>query len=175
MRKVLLTTAAIMAVSATGALAQQGPGIVNNAYGTIGYQHMDVEGADLGAITGRLGARVNPYLGVEAEAGIGVRGDTIAGVDVDQRWDAGIYGVGFLPVAENFELLARVGYGVTDSKARVGALRVNDRTESWNYGVGAQYFFDGSNGVRADWTRRDFVGSSDVNADVWSLNFVRRF
>ena len=32
---------------------------------------------------------------------------------------------------------------------------------------------DGQNGIRADWTRRDF--GDDGDADVWSLNFVRKF
>ena len=36
------------------------------------------------------------------------------------------------------------------------------------------YFIDGQNGVRADWTRRDFRGDAG-EADTYGLSFVRRF
>lgn len=44
---------------------------------------------------------------------------------------------------------------------------------SWNYGVGGQYFFDGKNGVRVDYTRQDFSGMP--TEDTWSVAYTRRF
>ena len=46
--------------------------------------------------------------------------------------------------------------------------------ESVNYGVGANYFIDGRNGIRADWTRRDFRDDGG-EADTYGLSYVRRF
>lgn len=148
-------------------------------YGSIGYSHLDARDADvdLGAVTGRLGAKFNPYFGVEGEASFGVRDDsvTIAGAtaDIEHEYDAAAYAVGFLPINPNLELFARVGYGTTKVEASAAGITVAEDGESWNYGVGANYYFDGQNGVRGDWTRRDFSDGGD--ADVWSLSYVRRF
>ena len=46
--------------------------------------------------------------------------------------------------------------------------------DSWNYGVGANYYLDGVNGVRADWTRRDFRDDRG-EADAYSVSYIRRF
>ena len=65
-------------------------------YGSVGYSHHDLEGADVGAIQGRLGARFNPYLGVEGELGFGVKKDdvSIGGVNgkAELKNSAAIYG-----------------------------------------------------------------------------------
>ena len=47
--------------------------------------------------------------------------------------------------------------------------------DSWNYGVGANYYLDGKNGVRADWTRRDFTDDNGGELDTYGLSYVRRF
>jgi hypothetical protein len=49
---------------------------------------------------------------------------------------------------------------------------------SWNYGVGAQYLPDGRNGVRFDYTRRDFQAPGFGNpqdVDTYAVSFVHRF
>ncbi len=148
-------------------------------YGSLGYAGASVDGYDLGAIQGRLGARFGQHFGVEGELSGGVSGDktSIGGVPVkvDLQNQAAIYGVGFLPLSPNFDLLARVGYGESKIKASTvnGVSAVGDGN-SWNYGVGGQYHFDDKNAVRADYTRHDFQDSS-TNADVWSLAYVRKF
>ncbi len=51
------------------------------------------------------------------------------------------------------------------------------------YGVGAQMFADGANGVRIDYTREHLNGlhdpvgyfSADDNANVWSVAFTHKF
>ena len=43
-----------------------------NFYGTLGYTYVDANDVNLGAVTGRLGARLHPNFGVEGEAAIGV-------------------------------------------------------------------------------------------------------
>ena len=176
MRNISLSAAAI-SLFAVPAMAQslQSP----TYYGTLGYSQMQGDDADLGAVTGRLGAKLTPYLGVEGETSFGVGHDdvTIAGVDgkVEHRYDVAAYGVATLPVQPNFDLFARVGYGVTEVKASAAGVAASDHSDSVNYGVGANYHLDGVNGIRADWTRRDFQDDNAGEADVYSLSFVRKF
>lgn len=175
MRNILLAAVAVAAVSSP-AFAQsiQGP----TYYGTLGYSQLDHSDGDLGAVTGRIGAKFSPYIGVEGEASVGVRDDdfNVAGVDgsIEHDYDAAAYVVGTLPVSPNLELFARGGYGTTKIKAELGGVEQEADGESWNYGAGANYYFDGQNGVRADWTRRDFEDDAG-EADVYSLSYVRRF
>lgn len=175
MRNILLAAAAVTVIAAP-AIAQnvQSP----TYYGTLGYSQLDGSQGDLGAVTGRIGARLTPNLGVEGEASFGVRDDdfTVAGVNgkLKHEYDAAVYGVATLPVTPNFELFGRVGYGTTQVKAEIPGVSATEDGESWNYGAGANYFFDGQNGIRGDWTRRDFRNDGG-EADIYSVNYVRRF
>ncbi|MCV0415648.1 MAG: porin family protein [Brevundimonas sp.] len=175
MRNILLAAAAVSVIAAPAfAQTMQGP----TYYGTLGYSQLDHSDGDLGAVTGRVGAKFNPYLGVEGEASIGVKDDdfTFAGVDgkIEHDYDAAAYVVGTLPVTPNFELFARGGYGTTKIKTELAGFDGEVDGESWNYGAGANYYLDGQNGLRADWTRRDFRDDAG-EADVYSLSYVRRF
>lgn len=176
MRNILLATAAI-SLFAVPAMAQT----VSTPQwsGSAGYTALDAEGADLGAITGRVTARLHPNFAVEGEASIGVRDDnvTVAGVNakVEHDYDAAAYAVGILPVSPNFELFGRVGYGTTSIKAEAAGIRAEADGESVNYGAGANYFFDARNGVRADWTRRDFTDDNGGEVDTYGVSYVRRF
>lgn len=178
MKKLFVSVAVVSMLAAAPALAQNWS--QPTYYGTLGYTHLDLDGVDanVGAITGRVGAKFNPYFGVEGELSGGVRSDdiTVAGVkaDVKHRYDVAGYAVGTVPVSPNFELFARVGYGKTDGKVSAAGLSDTVSGESWNYGVGANYFFDGQNGVRGDWTRRDFRNDAG-DVDTYALSYVRRF
>jgi hypothetical protein len=160
-------------------------------YANLGYVDTHSSGIDLGAIQGRLGYRFNNWLGVEGELAAGAVGDktttTVGGASVETKYklnnSAALYGVGFLPVANNFDLIGRIGYG--ESTVRAKGTAVADGTpvqvadvddgNSWNFGVGAQYHLDGVNGVRGDYTRQEFVGSNAQHADVWSIAYSHRF
>lgn len=176
MRTFAITTiAAVAAAVALPAAAQtfQNP----SWYVSGGYSNLSTDSLDdsLNAVTGRVGARFNPYFGAEGELSVGL-GDTelTPGVDVNLNYDAAVYAVGAIPVSPNLELFGRVGYGTTELEASGGGVTVSEDGDSWNYGVGANYFFDGLNGVRADYTRRDFQDDGG-EADVWTVNYVRRF
>jgi len=147
-------------------------------YGQLGYEDTHVEGANLGAIQGRLGARFGNYIGAEGELSGGVKSDSVnvggTPVDVHLRHQEAIYGVGFLPVTPRFDLFGRVGYGHTSLKADAPGVSVTGGQDSWNYGGGGQYFFDDKNGVRADYTRHEFVHGPE-NEDVWAIGYVRKF
>jgi hypothetical protein len=148
-------------------------------YGTLGYADTNLDHANLGAIQGRLGARFGQYFGVEGEVSGGVKDDhvNVAGTDVKVKLDhqEALYGVGFLPVSPNLDLLARVGYGHTAGSASAPGASTTVKGDSWNYGVGGQYTFDGANGVRVDYTREAFQRSDGTDANVWSVAYVRKF
>jgi len=180
MKALIATTAsAVLALAIPAMASAQTAPTGASYYGSLGYAGASVGGYDLGAVQGRLGVRFGEHFGVEGELSGGTNGDkaTIGGapVKVDLQNQAAIYGVGFLPLSPNIDLIARVGYGESKIKASTvnGVSAVADG-DSWNYGVGGQYHFDDKNAVRADYTRHDFQDSG-ANADVWAVAYVRKF
>jgi hypothetical protein len=146
-------------------------------YGTLGYNDFSTDnGADLSAVTGRLGARLNPYFGAEGEVSVGVGSDHFnngAGVHLNDQY-AG-YAVGYLPLQPNLDLFARGGFGHSDFHTSFQGVNADQGADSWNFGAGGQYFFDHKDGFRAEYTREDFQCSHCSGADVWSVAFVRKF
>lgn len=175
---------ALIAAASAAALAALAPGAApaqtanTGVYGTLGYAHTSPEGVDLGAIQGRVGWRANDWFGVEGELALGVKGDEVSiggtSVDVDLERQAAIYAVGFAPIGASTDLIARIGYGDTKVEGSALGTTVSDDGDSWNFGVGAQHYFDGLNGVRADYTRYEF-NDDGGHADVWSIGYTRRF
>lgn len=176
MKALFVAASAAALVSTVPAIAQAQAAPATGVYGGVGYANADGNGVDLGALQGRLGYRMNSWLGVEGEGAIGVKDDDVniggTDVNVDLKHQFAGYVVGFAPIGANTDLIARVGYGKTKIKGSAGGVSVSDDGSSWNYGLGAQHHFDGVNGVRIDWTRHDFDGG---NADVWSVGYTRKF
>jgi outer membrane immunogenic protein len=182
--KVMITAAAsalALAALIPAAASAQTANTGTSFYGTLGYADSNTDHLNLGTIQGRLGARFGQYFGVEGELGAGVTNDktTVNGVDIKAKiqHQEAIYGVGFLPLSANFDLLARVGDGETRAKANASAFNVADSASgnSWNYGVGGQYRFDEHNGVRADYTREEYTGNNGGAANVYAISYVRKF
>jgi opacity protein-like surface antigen len=181
MKNALIAAASLAAIAAVVPAASQAQTTApanTGAYVNLNLGLADGGQADLKAIQGRLGYRFMPYLGIEGELATGIKSDTdtIGGVQVNTKLkhEAAAYGVGFLPVGPNTDILARIGYGTTKLRAKAGGVSVSDSVESVNYGVGAQHHFDGVNGVRADFTRQDF-NHDQGHANVWTVGYVRRF
>jgi len=153
------------------------------AYGTLGYANLQGNHADLSAVQGRLGLRFDRYFGVEVEGASGANTfDPITDsngnqVKVGLNNQEAVYGVVFLPVWHGVDLFARGGFSGEDIKLDTAGptpYRYGNR-ESWNYGGGAQYFFNGGpNGIRADYTRYDYNDNAP-NDNVYSLAFVHKF
>jgi hypothetical protein len=148
---------ALLAVPAFSSASAQAA----NMYVSGGYSSFDGNGATLGGITGRLGVGFGPNLGVEGEATFGVDDD--AGLELDNEF--GVFGVGRLPISEQFDLFARVGW------ARIETDPGSDE-DGVAYGVGGDYYFTANDGIRADYTRHDY-DAGDV--DQWSVSYVRKF
>lgn len=177
----LVPTAAVLAAFAGAAQAQvPQPGF----YGSLGYNQK--QDNDLGAVQLRLGGRFGSHLGVEGEFGLGVDPNTITfpsatpalQAKTQLRHEAAAYVVGYYPVAPNFDVFARLGYGTTALKRTFTVAPdtfVNKfSAESVNYGVGGQYFLDGKNGIRVDYTRQDYNKGVRTD-DTWSVAYTRRF
>jgi outer membrane immunogenic protein len=175
--KMLLAAASVAAIALVLPAAAHAQS--TGAYGSLGYAHANGGVADVGALQGRLGYRANTWLGIEGEGAFGVKKDEVdvggVPVDVKLKRQLGIYGVGFAPLSENTDLLARIGYGHTKIGASGGGFSASEGGDSFNFGVGAQHHFDGQNGVRIDWTRHDFRDDGAGHADVWSIAYTRRF
>lgn len=164
-------------------------------YLNLGYTYLNPYGHDLGELFGRGGVKFSRYWGVEGEIGGGVLGNHFATgqgpnsrVNLSEGIQSAIYGVGYLPLpimgGDKVELLARAGYGETPLRVRsdIGPSSLNSNNQitvaNWNYGAGMQYALNGKDGVRFDYTRRDFqaVGADNPkDMDTYSVAFVHKF
>jgi hypothetical protein len=178
MNKILLATAfSALALSAAPAFAQDAAA-GTHAYINLGYTHLDPNGAGLNALGGRIGARFGSYFGVEGEGSFGVGSDTTTvGRFPDKAKLAHSlagYAVGYYPVTPRFDVLARIGYGNTHINNDVNGFSSTFSRDSINYGAGAQYFFTGADGIRAEYTRNDYRNDGG-HANVWGVSYVRKF
>jgi hypothetical protein len=164
-------------------------------YLNFGYTYLNPYGRDLGELFGRGGVKFSRWWGVEGEIGGGVLGNhfatgpgTNSRVNLSEGIQAAIYGVGYVPLpvlgGDKLDLLARVGYGETPLRTRsdVGPSSANSNSAitvaNWNYGAGLQYALNGKDGLRFDYTRRDFQFKGPDNpkdTDSYSVAFVHKF
>jgi outer membrane immunogenic protein len=179
----------LIAAASAAALVSLAPGLAQaqtattGLYGNLGYANANVDDFNFGGIQGRLGWRMNDWFGVEGELALGINEESVsipttqgpARVDLKVKHAEAVYGVGFIPIGQNTDLLARIGYGNTEIEGSVAGFSASQDGGSWNFGVGAQHHFDGVNGVRVDYTRQEFTGDDGGSADVWSITYSRRF
>lgn len=178
MKRILFAAASLAATAAAIPAAQAQEAANAGAYVNVHAGMVNAKEIDPKVIGGRLGYRFNDWIGVEGELATGLKSDkdTVAGVDVNYKLkhSADAYLVGFAPVGANTDLIARVGYGETKLRTKVAGASFSDTEHSVNYGVGAQHHFDGLNGVRVDYTRKEF-GDGAPDANVLSVGYSRRF
>lgn len=167
MKKALIAAAAVaLSLAAAPAFAQDTKDV--QVYGSIGYAYLGDDFVDLGGAQLRLGAKVHQYFGIEAEGTIGLVDDSIAGIDVDLEQQVGVYAVAFMPMSEQTDLIARVGW----SNFEIGVPGGSADEDTINYGVGFEHRFDEQNGLRGDYT---YMDGDNGHANMWSLAYVRRF
>ena len=184
MKSLLIASASLAAVLvAAPVMAQEASQFAPiTGYGTLGYSNLTGNGVDSSGVQGRLGARFGRYVGVEGDVTGGFDGNrtSIAGDAASVRLTneyAG-YAVGYLPLAPNADLFARVGYGQSNFNVSDHTLATSYRVgqDSVNYGVGGQYFYQGGpNGIRVDYTRYDYQSHDAGANNVWSVAYVRKF
>lgn len=174
MKALIVTAAAAACLLATPALAQDGMGL----NGSLGLSRVESQENNVGftALTGRLGYAFNQNVGVEGEASMGLGSDSkdIGGVQgkVKLTDDLAAFLVVSLPMTDNASIYARVGYGKTQIKTTAGVMSDTMDVEGSRYGVGAQFFFDATNGIRVDFTR---MPDKDIKADEYTVSYVRKF
>lgn len=144
--------------------------------GSVGYTRF-ADGSqdwDGHSATARVAARFHRYIGVEAEASMGLGSSDIGGVDLKMNHTIAAFAVAYLPMSENFDLTARLGYGSTEFEASVGGASGTESFSGVAAGIGGQYFFDDSNGLRMDVTRHQY-DDLDGGFDAVSFAYIRRF
>jgi outer membrane immunogenic protein len=178
MKSLIAAASAVAMASLAPAIAQAQTAPTTGAYVNLGYAHADAGAPNYEILQGKLGYRFNNWIGIEGELATGLKGhdDTIAGINVHSKikHEAAAYVVGFAPIAANTDLLARVGYGTTKIKASGAGVSGSDSAESFNFGVGAQHYFDGVNGIRVDYTRQEF-NHDQGHANVFGIAYTRKF
>lgn len=173
MRLFLIAAVAVSAV-ALPAAAQTGSGPEITA--SAGYTRF-ADGSqdwDGHSATARVAARFHRYFGVEAEGSLGIGSSEIAGIDIRMNHTVAAFAVAYLPLSENFDLTARLGYGSTEFEVEVGGVSGTESFDGLAVGIGGQYFFDESNGLRMDVTRHEYE-DLDGGFDAVSFAYVRRF
>lgn len=166
MKTLILAAAAAACLIATPALAGEGL----NLYGTAGVSHVDTD-VDLSfeAVTLRAGAQIVENLAIEAEGSFGFEQDFLDGDTYELKRDLSVYAVGSLPMTPNARILARVGTGTTTIEADGEDMDM----DGLRYGIGAEFLFNDTSGVRIDLTR--FNLDDDVDADMFSVSYVHNF
>jgi len=180
--KSLFVAASAIAVAAFSApaFAQSSPLGPVTPYINLGYSYADSSLTNFSAnpgfsvLDGRLGAKIGRYLGAEGEFAFGVNDPDQNGVDYKVRTSYAAYAVGFLPVAPNADLFARVGYGHDNLRASAAGQAYYTGADSVNFGAGGEYFVTPHDGVRLDYTRDDFT-QDDGHANVWGVAWVHKF
>jgi outer membrane immunogenic protein len=119
----------------------------------VGYTQFDLDGAEVGAVTGRLGYNFTPNFGVEGEGNWGLDDD--AGVELSSAY--GAYAVGRIPLGNSFGVHGRVGY----ANAEVDTPGGDVEDDGVSYGAGVSWQATPGFGIRADYTR--FEGDNDVD------------
>ena len=182
MKVVLAAAAAASALIAAPAFAQTGPVFTDPSfYVNLGVERIDGEEADVNGAVGRFGARLNRFVAVEGELAIGVGHDEVEvfGEEVEVKLDHSFAGyvVGFVPVSPQTDIFGRIGVGMVQLSAEALGEEVSDDVQTWNLGVGAQFFWDDRNGVRGEFTRLEVFDDEEFEdgINVWSIAYVRKF
>ncbi|MEZ5961326.1 MAG: outer membrane beta-barrel protein [Hyphomonadaceae bacterium] len=155
--------AMIAAVAATAAIAM--PTVAHAEwYAGAAYTQFDLDGAEVGGATGRLGYRFSPNFALEGEASTGIDDD--AGVELNHS--VGAYAVGIVPFGSSgFSAHGRVGYAQAEVDTPLGD--VDD--EGLSYGAGVSWAATPGIGIRADYTRLEGDNDADAISLGASFNF----
>ncbi len=172
--KFLKTTVAALAITgfAGQAMAQD-----TGAYVNVGIDAVEFDSYNL---SGKLGYNFTEYFGVEGQAAFGIIDDEVEGVDIGIDNSFAAFGTLRFPASETVELFARGGYHFTQVGGSIDGIGASVDTDGFAAGVGGQYFFTPTDGVRLEYTYYDLNVDDDLtddsgSADVFSVSYVRKF
>jgi opacity protein-like surface antigen len=150
---------ALMAAVAAAAMLAAPTAAHAQWYAGAAYTQYDLDGPEVGGLTGRLGYRFNENVAVEGEGTFGLDDDE--GVELNHA--LGAYAVGTLPFGSSgFSAHARVGYQTVEVDTPLG----DADDDGFAYGAGLGWNITPGIGLRADYTRME--GDID-DADAISL------
>lgn len=136
-------------------------------YAGAGYTQYQLDDADVGGVTGRVGYRFNPHFAVEGEGTLGVDDDSNA----EFNGAYGAYAVGILPIGSSgFDVHGRAGYNQIDVDGTFPQSDID--AGGFSYGAGVGWRVGERFGLRADITRTD---TDDGDADAISLGGTVNF
>jgi hypothetical protein len=164
---------ALYTLAGLGAAALIAPAASAQVYAGAGYTVFQADTgsgtADLGAVMGRVGYKMNPFFGAEGEFSVGVQDESfnVLGTDVNVGLDSeyGVFAVGWLPVPFLADLYGRVGYAhlsVDASAAGIGS--ISGDGDGLAYGAGLQL-----NGIPFTKLRIEYTRYQPDDGDVDSL------
>lgn len=149
---------AMMAAAAATAL-MAAPAVAHAEwYAGAAYTQYDLDGPEVGGLTGRLGYRFSPNFAVEGEGTFGVDDDE--GVELNHA--LGAYAMGILPFGSSgLSAHGRIGYQTVEVDTPLG----DADDDGLAYGVGLGWNITERVGLRADYTRME----ADEDTDAISL------
>jgi outer membrane immunogenic protein len=159
---------AVLSLGAMPALAQ-----TSNVYVGGGYTHFEGDDAAVGGLTGRLGVGFGQHFAVEGEVSLGVVDDNIGAVNVELDNAFGLFGVAKAPISPQFDVFGRVGWAQAEVSGSLGGVSASADDNGLAYGVGANFWLTGKDGIRGDYTRYDFDGDGEL--DTFAISYVRKF
>lgn len=116
------------------------------------------------------GYRFNPNLGLELGWVDLGKLESKGAVDYELT-GATLNAVGTIPLANNFDVFAKIGGFFWDSDASGGGLSKSDSGSDATGGVGVGYHFNDQFGVRVEWERFD----ADLETDMYSASVTLGF
>ena len=187
MNKLLLTSAAVLAMTVTSAHADERYAFFADpyigAFGGYGWSdagEADLDGADYGIYAGmrvdtlldntinRLGLGITGAL--EVHYGWSSQDDTVAGVDLDKKDEFGISFRPGLTIVDrinplDFNTYGILGYKRAEYEASVGGLAADEDYDGFELGLGTELVAYDNMGVRLEYAHTWYEEKDDVDPD----------
>jgi outer membrane immunogenic protein len=173
--KIVMASLAVLALAAP-AIAQSADTASNTGFSaSLGYSYWNADDGNLGAVTARGRYMFTDNFGAEGEASFGVGSEETYGFDIGISNSFGAFAVVGAPLSTRSNVFARLGYATTEFDVTGYGYDVSASIDGIAYGVGGEFFFTDSFGIRGDYTGYD--GGDDIagSAEVFSLAGVVRF
>lgn len=142
-------------------------------YASLGMVAYDTINDNYG-VQARLGYKITPTIGIEAEGSMGIIDDDMNGVDLGTKYAAGLFAIGRIPVTKNLSGLLRGGYHYTEFKQKSAPLVADLKTDGFAYGIGIEYAISHKDSIRVDYTRYE-TKSLASDSDAASIAYVHKF